>query len=89
MNGKSLDAIFVCVGGGGLLAGVAAYVKALRPEVLVIGVEADDAAGEYEHECNMSVTYGTYDCHYGTSRTCGTIRINFSVLISTLLDFII
>ena len=45
MNGKPLDAIFICVGGGGLLAGVAAYVKALRPEVQVIGVEADDAAG--------------------------------------------
>ena len=28
-----------------MLAGVAAYVKALRPEVKVIGVEADDAAG--------------------------------------------
>ena len=89
MNGKSLDAIFVCVGGGGLLAGVAAYVKALRPEVLVIGVEADDAAGEYEHEYNVSVTYGTYDCQYGTSRICGTVRINFGVLISALLDFII
>jgi threonine dehydratase len=31
------------VGGGGLLAGVAAYVKALRPEIKVIGVEASDA----------------------------------------------
>lgn len=45
MNGKPLDAIFVCVGGGGLLAGVASCIKALRPEVKVIGVEADDAAG--------------------------------------------
>ena len=44
-NGKPLDAIFVCVGGGGLLAGVAAYTKAVRPEVKVIGVEAEDAAG--------------------------------------------
>ena len=39
-----LDAIFVPVGGGGLIAGVAAYVKYLRPEVKVIGVEPDDAA---------------------------------------------
>lgn len=44
-NGKPLDAIFVCVGGGGLLAGIAAYVKQVRPEVKVIGVEAEDAAG--------------------------------------------
>ena len=40
-----LDAIFVCCGGGGMLAGVAAYVKRVRPTVKVIGVEAADAAG--------------------------------------------
>ena len=38
-----IHAIFCCVGGGGLLAGVAAYIKALRPEIRVIGVEAKDA----------------------------------------------
>ena len=40
----ALDAIFVPVGGGGLAAGVAAFVKFLRPDVKVIGVEPDDAA---------------------------------------------
>ncbi len=39
-----LDAVFVPVGGGGLAAGVGAYIKFLRPEVKVIGVEPDDAA---------------------------------------------
>ena len=39
-----LDVIFIPCGGGGLLAGVAAYIKYLRPEIKVIGVEADDAA---------------------------------------------
>lgn len=39
-----IDAIFVPVGGGGLLAGIAAYVKYVRPEVKVIGVEPEDAA---------------------------------------------
>ncbi len=39
-----IDAIFVPVGGGGLIAGIAAYVKYLRPEIKVIGVEAEDAA---------------------------------------------
>ena len=38
-----LQAVFVPVGGGGLLAGVAACIKALRPEVQVIGVQAADA----------------------------------------------
>lgn len=34
-----LDAIFVPVGGGGLIAGIAAYVKYLRPDIRIIGVE--------------------------------------------------
>ncbi|MDD0975918.1 threonine ammonia-lyase, biosynthetic [Pseudomonas fontis] len=38
-----LDAIFVPVGGGGLIAGIAAYVKYLRPQVKVIGVEPLDS----------------------------------------------
>ncbi len=43
-----LDAVFVCVGGGGLLAGMAVYIKRLRPEIRVIGVEPDDAPSMYE-----------------------------------------
>lgn len=39
-----IDAIFVPVGGGGLIAGIAAYVKYLRPEIKIIGVEPEDAA---------------------------------------------
>jgi threonine dehydratase len=39
-----IDAIFVPVGGGGLLAGVISYVKHVHPEIKVIGVEPDDAA---------------------------------------------
>jgi threonine dehydratase len=38
-----LDAIFVAIGGGGLTAGVAAYVKAVRPEIRVIGVQTTDS----------------------------------------------
>ncbi len=38
-----IHAIFVPVGGGGLIAGVAAYVKFVRPEIRIIGVEPDDA----------------------------------------------
>lgn len=40
---ETLNAIFVPVGGGGLIAGIAAYVKSLHPEVKIIGVEPDDA----------------------------------------------
>lgn len=42
LKGK-LHAIFVPVGGGGLIAGIAAYVKQVRPEVKIIGVEPSDA----------------------------------------------
>ncbi len=38
-----VDAIFVCVGGGGLLAGIAAYIKSVKPQIKVIGVEPDDS----------------------------------------------
>lgn len=38
-----LDAIFVPVGGGGLIAGIAVYIKQLRPEIKIIGVEPEDA----------------------------------------------
>ncbi len=38
-----LDAVFVPVGGGGLLAGVAAWIKSTRPKVKVIAVEPDDS----------------------------------------------
>jgi threonine dehydratase len=38
-----IDAIFVPIGGGGLIAGVSAFVKALRPEIKVIGVQTEDS----------------------------------------------
>jgi threonine dehydratase len=43
-----VSAIFVPVGGGGLIAGIASYVKALRPEVRVIGVEPFEADAMYQ-----------------------------------------
>ncbi|KAL7748289.1 threonine deaminase [Sorochytrium milnesiophthora] len=43
-----LDAVFVCAGGGGLLAGVAAYIKRIRPEIRVIGVNTLDSDGMYQ-----------------------------------------
>lgn len=38
-----IDAVFVAIGGGGLIAGVGAYIKALRPEIKVIGVQTVDS----------------------------------------------
>jgi threonine dehydratase len=39
----SLDAVFVAIGGGGLIAGVANYIKAVRPDIKVIGVQMNDS----------------------------------------------
>ena len=42
-HAKPIHAVFCCVGGGGLISGVAAYIKRLRPETKIIGVEAVDS----------------------------------------------
>jgi len=47
-TGGHLDAIFVPVGGGGLISGIAVYVKYLYPNIRIIGVEPEDAASMYE-----------------------------------------
>src|SRR5260221_1492582 len=47
-HGDDIDAIFVPVGGGGLIAGIAAYAKSLYPRIKIIGVEPEDSAGMYE-----------------------------------------
>lgn len=53
----NLHAIFVPVGGGGLIAGIAAYVKALQPDVKVIGVEPSGGrAGLCDSNCKGTVT---------------------------------
>ncbi|MCU0537065.1 MAG: threonine ammonia-lyase, biosynthetic [Hydrococcus sp. Prado102] len=45
---KPIEAIFVAIGGGGLISGIAAYIKRLRPEIKIIGVEPVDADAMYQ-----------------------------------------
>jgi threonine dehydratase len=40
---EPIDAIFLAIGGGGLIAGVGAYIKAIRPEIKIIGVQTIDS----------------------------------------------
>jgi len=42
-NGTGLDAVFVAIGGGGLVSGVANYIKAVDPRIKVIGVQMNDS----------------------------------------------
>ncbi len=43
LGSNELDAVFVAIGGGGLISGVANYIKAVRPEIKVIGVQMNDS----------------------------------------------
>ena len=43
LGGKPLDAVFVAIGGGGLVSGVANYVKAVDPRIKVVGVQMNDS----------------------------------------------
>ncbi len=43
IQGPRLDAVFVAIGGGGLVAGVANYIKAVDPRIKVIGVQMNDS----------------------------------------------
>ncbi|WP_027994404.1 threonine ammonia-lyase, biosynthetic [Simplicispira psychrophila] len=43
LGNNRLDAVFVAIGGGGLIAGVANYIKAVRPDIKVIGVQMNDS----------------------------------------------
>lgn len=45
---QPIHGIFVAIGGGGLIAGIAAYIKRLRPEIRIIGVEPVDASAMYQ-----------------------------------------
>ncbi len=54
---NDLDAIFVPIGGGGLIAGIAGYVKAVNPSIKVIGVEPFEADAMYRsREAGRRVT---------------------------------
>ncbi len=45
---SKISAVFVPIGGGGLISGIAAYIKAVDPEIQIIGVEPDDSAAMRE-----------------------------------------
>jgi threonine dehydratase len=58
-----IDAVFVAIGGGGLISGVAAYIKAVRPEIKVIGVQTVDSdAMARSVEAGRRVTLATWAC---------------------------
>ena len=51
-HGPDIHAIFVAIGGGGLIAGIGAYVKSLWPRIKIIGVEPEDASSMHDALAN-------------------------------------
>ncbi len=47
-HGDEIDAIFVPVGGGGLISGIAAFAKSLYPRIKIVGVQPEDSPGMFE-----------------------------------------
>jgi threonine dehydratase len=47
-TGGDMDAVFVPVGGGGLIGGIAVYLKQLNPRIRIVGVEPEDAAAMHD-----------------------------------------
>ena len=41
---EKIHAIFIPIGGGGLISGIGAYIKMVRPDIKIIGVESDESA---------------------------------------------
>lgn len=46
--GDEIDAIFVAIGGGGMISGIATYIKHLFPKIRIVGVEPEDADAMYQ-----------------------------------------
>jgi threo-3-hydroxy-L-aspartate ammonia-lyase len=87
-----VDTVLVCVGGGGLLSGIAAAVKTLAPNARVIGVEPELAADA--RESLKSGKRVSWDAALVTRTVCDGVRtqgigeLNFSI-ISSLVDDIV
>jgi threonine dehydratase len=55
-----VDVVVVAVGGGGLAAGVAAYLKAVKPTIRVIGVSPANSAGMYDRVTGITTDFSTH-----------------------------
>jgi threonine dehydratase len=81
----NVHAIFVPIGGGGLFAGIAAYVKALRPSVKVIGVEPSGAncmAQSLKHGQRVQLSKVDAFADGVAVKSVGAVRFAFSHLLS-------
>jgi threonine dehydratase len=84
-----IDTVIVAIGGGGLIAGVAATIKALRPDIRVIGVDPEGAPTHFEsRRAGKLVTLGEITTVAGTLAPRRSEAINFDI-ISQFVDDIV
>jgi threonine dehydratase len=73
-----LDTVIIAIGGGGLISGVGTYLKALKPDIRIIGVEPEGCASMYNSlKAGKIVTVPKIHTRVGTLAICTTSDINF------------
>jgi threonine dehydratase len=86
----SIDTLIVAIGGGGLIAGVATAVKALRPDIRVIGVEPTGAPTHYEsRRAGELVTLEKITTEAGILAPRRSERINLDIIAGTVDDIVL
>ncbi len=86
----SLDLLLVAIGGGGLISGIARAVKALRPEVRILGVEPEGAPTlKRSLEAGAPVTLERIETAAGTLAPRRSAEINFGIIRETVEDIVL
>ncbi len=86
----TIDTLIVAIGGGGLIAGVATAVKALRPDIRVIGVEPTGAPTLYEsRRAGKLVTLDKIATEAGTLAPQRSEQINLDIIAKTVDDIVL
>ena len=86
----SLDLLLVAIGGGGLISGVARAVKALRPEVRIVGVEPEGAPTlKRSLEAGELITLEAIETLAGTLAPRRSAEPNFEIIRETVEDIVL
>ncbi len=85
-----IDKLLVAIGGGGLIAGIARAVKALRPEIQIIGVEPVGAPTlKNSVEAGGLVTLEKIETRVGTLAPRRSAEVNFEIIRETVDEFVL
>jgi threonine dehydratase len=86
---KKIHAIFVAIGGGGLIAGIASYIKAIQPNIKIIGVQIHDSnAMQQSIQANKSITLADVGL-FADGTAVKTVGVETLRITQTLVDDII